>query len=401
MRVLHMFDHSLPLHSGYSFRSRAILQAQRARGWQTAHVTSPKHTADGPRDEEAEGFLFHRSDSVGAGLPGLVERAQIAASARRLEEIARQFKPDVLHAHSPALNALAAHRVARRLGIPWIYEIRAFWEDAAVGNGTSREGSLRYRLTRAMESWAVARADGVTAICNGLLDDLRLRGVPDRKLQPIPNAVDVEAFTPPARDGALAAELGLDDRLVLGFLGSFYDYEGLDILVDALALLSDRLPNATLLLVGGGPREDAIKAQVARLGLQDRVVFTGRVPQSQVGRYYGLVDLLVFPRKSMRLTELVTPLKPLEAMAQRKLVLASDVGGHRELIRDDDTGWLFAPDDPRALADRVADVAGRRSEWGRILDSGLYFVTNERTWTRSVANYQTLFDRIGITAATG
>ena len=399
MRIVHVFDHSLPLHSGYTFRSRALLEGQRALGWHTAHVTAPKHSADGPPDEQVDGLLFHRSARPGglaARVPVAREAAEIAATARRLDAVARDVRPDVIQAHSPVLNAIAAHRVARAHGLPWVYEVRAFWEDAAVAHGTARAGGPRYRLSRAAESWALKRATGVTTICEGLRRDIVARGIAADRVAVVANAVDADHFQPLEPDPALARELGLDGRVVLGFLGSFYDYEGLDLLLDALPLLRRRRPEAALLLVGGGPEDERLRAQAARLGLDDHVVFTGRVPHDVVARYYALVDLLVFPRKSMRLTELVTPLKPLEAMAQRKLVLASRVGGHKELVQDGETGWLFDPDDPAALADAVDRALEQRDQWPRILDAGRAYVERERTWAHSVAAYPELFRRIGI-----
>src|SRR5690606_29052867 len=134
---------------------------------------------------------------------------------------------------------------------------------------------------------------------------------------------------------------GLGGGRVLGFIGSFYGYEGLDLLLAAMPHVLTALPDARLLLVGGGPQEAALVQQARRLGLDSAVIFTGRVPHERVPAYSSLVDAFVFPRRSMRLTELVTPLKPLEAMAKSKLVLASDVGGHRELMEHGKTGWLF------------------------------------------------------------
>ena len=143
-----------------------------------------------------------------------------------------------------------------------------------------------------------------------------------------------------------------------------------------------------MLLVGGGPQDAALKAQAERLGLQDKVVFTGRVPHDQVQRYYDLVDVLAYPRHSMRLTELVTPLKPLEAMAQGRVLVASNVGGHRELIRHGETGWLFPAGQADALADLLADVLARRDSWPAIRAAGRTFVETERNWRASISNYQ-------------
>lgn len=405
MHILHVFDHSIPLHSGYTFRSRAILREQRKLGWTTAHVTSPKHNQAKPDQpgwapafEEVDGLAFHRTEPASglmAKLPVLNQFAVMKQLEKRLDEVIAKEKPDLIQAHSPALNAIPAIRAGHRAGVPVVYEIRAFWEDAAVSHGTASEGGLRYRLTRALETWAVKQADGVTCICEGLRGDLIERGVPADKITIIPNAVDIENFEPIGeRDSELAAELGLGDKPTVGFIGSFYAYEGLDLLVDTIPLVLDSLPDLQVLMVGGGPVEKQVREQVRRLSISDRVHFTGRVPHDQVSRYYSLIDVSLYPRHASRITNLVTPLKPLEAMAQKSLFMASDVGGHKELIRDGETGVLFRADDVDDLAAKLQDMFANRGRWSDLREAGRHFVEAERNWTRSIANYQPLYKRL-------
>ncbi|MEA3046527.1 MAG: glycogen synthase, partial [Sphingomonadales bacterium] len=317
------------------------------------------------------------------------------ALSARLDALVREWRPDQLHAHSPVLSALAALPVARRHKLPLVYEIRAFWEDASVGNGTGREGSPKYRLTRLLETHAAQKADAVAVICEGLRDDLVRRGIDKDKIFVAPNGVDMGLFgSPPAADKAFARSLGLADADTVGFIGSFYDYEGLDDLIAAMPALVARRPKAQLLLVGGGPMEAALKAQAAASPAAARIRFAGRVPHDQVELYYALIDILAYPRKAMRLTELVTPLKPLEAMAQRKLVAASDVGGHRELIEDGVTGTLFPAGDPAALADALARLFDRRGEWDGRRDTARAFVERERNWSSNISRYAPVYQRL-------
>lgn len=396
-RVLHILDHSLPLHSGYTFRTRAILKSQQAAGLTVRGVTGPRHADAGPEIEEIDGLTFHRVAGQFAGPPGLSEWREIEAFREGIEGVARQWQPEVLHAHSPALCGMAGLRAAKRLGLPFVYEIRAFWEDAAVGNGTGREGSLKYRLTRALENRVVAGADAVFTICKGLRDDLVARGHDGEKIGVSPNGVDLALFGDPvARDDALAHALGIGAGPVVGFIGSFYDYEGLDDLVAALPALRQRHPHAQLLLVGGGPMDEALRAQAAASPAGDAIVFTGRVQHAEVERYYSLIDVLAYPRKHSRLTDLVTPLKPLEAMAQRRIVAASDVGGHRELITDGQTGLLFPPDDPAGMAASLADFIDRRDSWPTMREAGRAHVAAHHDWARNVQRYQRVYqDLIG------
>ena len=395
MRILHVLDHGLPLQSGYTFRTRAILKAQIARGWTVAAVTGPRHGEAGVIAEIVDGLDFYRTDPPRPTPSPMRELAEINAFAKRIDRVVTDFQPDLIHAHSPVLCALAALRVARRRKLPVLYEIRAFWEDAAVGNGTGKEGSLHYRATRALERWAVDRVDAVGVICEGLRADLVARGVDPARIMVSPNGVDMTLFGKPiAPDKALAQSMGLKGKDVIGFIGSFYDYEGLDDLIAAMPHLVRVRPNTHLLLVGGGPMEATLRAQAALTSVAGHIHFTGRVPHTQVDRYYSLIDILAYPRKKMRLTDLVTPLKPLEAMAQMKLVAASDVGGHRELIRDGDTGTLFPPDNPVAMAAALSAMLENRGGWDARRERARAFVDSERNWAANVARYVPVYQKL-------
>jgi PEP-CTERM/exosortase A-associated glycosyltransferase len=395
-RILHILDHSLPLHSGYTFRTRAILKAQAGAGWDVRGLTGVRQYQHGQKpdglEEEAEGLHFFRTPNEVSGPSGIREWREIRALEERIVEVCRQWPFDLLHAHSPALNGLAAVRAADRLGLPLVYEIRAFWEDAAVGNGTGSEGSLKYRFTRALENHVVAKADRVAVICEGLRSDLVARGFDARKIFVSPNGVDMEMFgSPPARDEGLAAKLGLHGKDVIGYIGSFYDYEGLDDLIATMAHLNGAAKDAHLLMVGGGPMEKALRAQAEASPAAKRIHFIGRVPHEEVERYYGLVDILAYPRKRMRLTDLVTPLKPLEAMAQGRLVAASDVGGHRELIEDGVTGALFPADDPAGAAQAINALFAAKSGWDERRAKARAFVETERNWQKNIMRYDPVY----------
>ena len=395
-RILHVLDHSLPTHSGYTFRTRALMKAQVAKGWDVAGVTGVRHPEPGPDGETVDGLTFYRTAPIAPARAPIREWREIGALAKRIEALARDWRPDVLHAHSPVLDGFAALRVGKKLGIPVIYEIRAFWEDASVGNGTGREGSLRYWLTKKLETHAVKAADAVAVICEGLRGDLIARGIDPAKITVSPNGVDLDLFgDPPPRDDALADTLRIAaDDAVIGYIGSFYDYEGIDDLIASMPALVAVQPKARLLLIGGGPMEAALKAQAAASSAAAQIHFVGRVPHQEVERYYSLIDILAYPRKKMRLTDLVTPLKPLEAMAQGKLVAASDVGGHRELIEDGVTGTLFAPDNPEAIADALAKLLENRCIWADRRRTARIFVETHRNWSSNILRYEPVYQRL-------
>jgi len=400
MKILHIFDHTLPISDGYATRSRKVLQAVQRSGFTPVAVTSPKHEqyAKGPvpKEEWIDSVRHVRSGRVSPwAFPGVNEVRVMETLKRRILDVARGSVISLIHVHSPVLNALPALRAARGLRIPLVYEIRAFWEDAAVDQGTHREKGPRYRLIRALETWVCRRADAVITICEGLRNDLVSRGIPAEKITVVPNAIDPEELRPAPADPELRARWNISpEDFVVGFIGSFYHYEGLDILLRATAMLtkgdfSDR--PVKLLLVGGGEDEARLKHLAEELRLMDCVIFPGYVPHEQIPSVYAMMDVLALPRKSIRLTELVTPLKPLEAMALQTPVVASDVGGHRELIRHEKTGLLFRAGDVRGLRDAISILSKDESLRKGLVEAGRAWVVNERSWGRNASTYNRLY----------
>ncbi len=391
--VLHLLDHSLPEQDGYSFRTAALLREQNARGWRTLQITSSKDPSALLR-ETVGGLEYLRtpgSRSVLARLPVLDQFDVIRSLERHVLALVDECRPDILQAHSPCLTGMAALRVSRRTGIPVVYEMRSSWEDAAVDLGLTREGSLRYRVSRALETNVLKSADAVTTICEGLKKDIMARGIPARDITVIPNAVDVQSFRV---DETLRREIigryGGEGIRLIGFIGTFFSWEGLDLLIDAVVGLARQRADIRVLLVGGGANEEQLKQRVVDHGLEETVVFVGRVPHVEVSSYYAAMDVLVYPRTPCDLNEKVTPLKPLEAMAHRALVLASDVGGHRELLTHGYNGLLFPAGDVEAFRDALA-AALDHEDADTLRDTGRRFVERERTWASSVAGYAPVY----------
>jgi len=415
-KILHILDHSAPLQSGYVFRTQNLFREQLKFGWTPVAVTSPKQEASSkepwqvavtsPKQEGSSQETWEESEVIAGvryyrtpksplvSLPLVGEFQLMAALARRIREVVEIEKPDLLHAHSPVLNAFPALRAGSRIGIPVIYEIRAFWEDAAVDHGTYTQDSWRYKLVRRAETIACQRADHVAVLCQGIRGDLHKRGISLEKMTAIGNGVDVHSLMPCPPDAEYQRAWKLSGKKVIGFIGSFYRYEGLDLLVEAFAQLAVRYPNLTLLLLGGGDIETELVAQIERLGLGDRVLLPGRIPHERVPGVYALMDVLVYPRHSSRLTELVTPLKPLEAMAMRRAIAASDIGGHRELVRDGETGLFFRAGDVADLIQTVARLLDDGSLRDRLANQGRAWVVQERTWEKTTAAYEQIYAQV-------
>jgi glycogen synthase len=394
--VLHVFDHSFPINDGYAFRSGEIIRFLRRLGWRTAHITSAKQGPSASPTETVSGLDFYRTQPSGrfGKIPVLGQYSIVSTLRKRLAQIHRHDPPSLLHVYSPCLNGLAALSLARRLHIPLIYEVRALWEDGAVDSGAAREGDARYRLSRMLETHVCRRADRIVTICEGLRTELIGRGLDPARIAVVPNSVDVERFTggSPATTGALG--LDVTPGKTFGFIGSFFPFEGLEVLLRAVPLILAQEPKARFVIVGDGPDGNRIRELVATLNLGGSVILTGRVPHADVMRYYDLLDVMIYPRVSKRITELVTPLKPLEAMARRKLVVASDVGGHREMVFPGQNGVLFKAGDPLSLAEACLRLLKRPEDWDLLRDNAKTYIREHRSWERNINLYDQLYRQL-------
>ena len=398
MKVLHILEYSRPNISGYSLRSDAIIRHQRKIGIITNQLTSQRYQDFKALEEDVDGVVYQRTEkstSFLTKIPFINYLLHINHLAKQIEKSVLADKPDIIQAHSPMFNALAAVKVGKKYNIPVTYEVRALWEDAAVDTGKTKEGSFKYRMIKAIEQSAFVKVDAVSCICQGLKGDLIKRNIPEDKIFITPNAVDIQNFTPSYKpDAELVYSLALQNKKVLAFVGTFFKYEGLSYAIDAMKIISQTREDIHLLLVGAGNETDALKQQVQQANLSAFVTFVGRVPFEQVSRYYSLADLMVFPRESIRLTELVTPLKPLESMAQFKPVLASDIGGHRELIDDGKTGFLFKAGDAKALADKIIETIDDNALLKIVAEQGLTYVKEQRNWLNTAKKYLPVYEKL-------
>jgi PEP-CTERM/exosortase A-associated glycosyltransferase len=398
LKVLHVLEYSRPNISGYSLRSDAIIRHQRKIGISTNQLTSQRYQDFKALKEDVEGVVYQRtqkSTSFLSKIPFINYISHINHLAKRIEKAVLKDKPDIIQTHSPMFNALAAVRVGKKYNIPVTYEVRALWEDAAVDTGKTKEGSIKYRMIKAIEQSAFEKVDAISCICEGLKADIIKRNISENKIFVTPNAVDIENFQPSLeRDKELESTLNLTGKKVVAFVGTFFKYEGLAYAIEAMKTIAKTRNDIHLLLVGAGNEFENLKQQVQQAQLENFVTFVGRVPFEQVSRYYSLADVMVFPRESIRLTELVTPLKPLESMAQFKPVIASDIGGHRELISDGETGFLFPADNAAELANKIVEVIDNEILLKKISEQGLAFVREDRNWLNTAKQYLPVYERL-------
>ncbi len=400
--MLHVLDHSWPILSGYSVRSRYLAAAQLQTGQRPRILTGPLHQLDdlSATDVVVDGVPYARTFLSGefsrrailGRWPLAREAAVVNLLRRRILALLEREPVDVIHAHSPALCGVAAWQASMRCAVPFVYEIRAFWEDAAVDQRRTTRHSPRYLLSRSLEGFVSRRAHAVVGISSYVLDDLRARGIRSEKLFHVPNGVSADRFQPLPRDAQLAGELGLDEKPVLGFIGTMYGYEGVAWLVRAAAELRRRGSLFQLIIIGTG--EDLAEAEraVREAGPADYIHVLGPVPHEQIDRYYSLADVMIYPRRRIRLTDLITPLKPLEAMAQSKAVLGSDVGGIRELIRHEETGVLFQAESVEDFC-RQAERLIRDGDWRRRLgERARQSILEEKDWKILIRRYESVYE---------
>jgi PEP-CTERM/exosortase A-associated glycosyltransferase len=402
LRVLHVLDHSWPVHTGYSIRSLHLIAAQHRLGLRPQALTGPLQFVDDPNAVETtvENVTYRRTPlggkfsdwAISRRKPGLREAAIVRLIRNRILEVVGKEPVDLIHAHSPALCGLGALQAARSKGLPFVYELRAFWEDAAVDQNKTSARSLRYRLSRKLEDYVVHRADAVVGISQSILDELKKRKTDPAKLFHVPNGVDTEKFSPVARDEKLAANLGLGREPVLGFIGSLYRWEGVAWLVRAVAELRCRGTSCKLLIIGDGEEMPAVCEAVRDLNAEEFIQILGRVPHDEIERYYSVVDVLVYPRHSIRLTELVTPLKPLEAMALGKAILGSDVGGIRELVQPEKTGVLFRADYVEDFCVQAKRLLSQPSLQRKLGEEARQFILREKDWKVLAQRYINIYD---------
>jgi glycogen synthase len=404
VRVLHVLDHSWPILDGYCQRSRSIVRAQRELGLEPAVVTGTAQEFDDSHASEIvlDSVGYYRT-AIGGGLGGYAIRKRILLIRehfavrrlrKRIQDLLEETHFDVVHAHSPALCGLAAAQAAKSCSIPFVYEIRSFWEDSAVDQGKTTHMSLRYRLGRLLETRVVNQADAVVGISQAILNDLKSRGVPESKLFHVPNGVDATRFTPREKDAALAAELGVDGVPTLGYIGTLFPWEGIPWLVRAASHLHGSGLNFKLLLAGDGLAAGDVRRSIQECDAGSYVQYLGRVPHEQIERFYSVMDVLVYPRRKARVTEVVTPLKPLEAMALGKAVLGSSVGGIRELIEPQRNGLLFQAENVEDFCRQASRLLGDATLRSRLGEEARRTINQEKDWSALGRRYQDLYNYV-------
>lgn len=411
--VLYLLHNSLPYNSGgYATRTHGLLTGVMASSEFAVHgVSRPGYPTDHqkyishplpptiPVQDEVDGVLYLRcNQSTRRSGKAISDYSDIYAL--QVQSHAHKSRSAIIHAASNYPNGLAANIAARRLKMKSIYEVRGLWEITRLSRQEDFVETEAFSSMVKLETTACTGADAVITITRALKDLLVERGVPDKKIVVVPNCVDVEKFIPCPRDEALAARLHIDKGLVvIGYIGSIVNYEGLDRLLHALHILREQgVENFRFLLVGDGAEFDNLKELAARLKLDSILIAPGRVPFEKVPRYYSLVDIAPFPREPHMVCEIVSPLKPFEAMSLAKGVLVSSCSALTEIVADGQTGLVFEKGNTSDLVEKLKILINNNEFRLRLGEEARHWVLTHRKWSdsgRIVADlYNTLYDEL-------
>lgn len=403
-RVLHVLTNSLPhTRSGYAQRSHAILRAQAEAGLQVSAVTRPGYPVQvgvpwARAVDVVDGIEYHRltPSRLAQG-----QAARVRQHAALLLEVVRAERPALLHTTTHYVNAMAVRAVAEACGIPWVYEVRGRLADTwAATRGPAATASPRYAAFTAREAQAARAADAVVTLGEGMRQTLVSEGVDPERIVLAPNAVDARFEAPPPSRATARQHLGLDpDGRYVGTVSSIVDYEGLDLLVRAVARLAPEHPRLRLRIVGDGVALPGLRVLAHRLGIADICEFPGRVAREDAVWHHSALDVFCVPRRDLPVTRAVTPMKSVEASALGRPVVASDLPALAELVEDGVTGELFRAGDLDAFVAALGRLLSRPEEAERLGRAGRDWALATRTWSSNVTRYRDLYTALGVTDA--
>ena len=441
MKILHVLANSPPDVNGYAVRTHGLMKAYtQLSDIEVVGLTSPwypdreslietleldeityhrclhparmkdirgvgmKWTASRGRDKIAgsEGFakkptwkkiLQLASKPLRPGWSWIEERIIFKHFTKRIVEVAQSENVDVIHAHVPYRVGIPAMRAARKLGLPFVYEMRGMWEESAVASGRWKTGGLAYRRFRRMETKVLRKADSVICISETLRQEAISRGVSTGKICVVPNAVDLDV---PYKESELFRQIKnvLQDKLVVGYIGSLRELEGVDFTAEAVSILNTQGADVDFFVLSSESGQEELREYCRVLGIAEQSHIVGPVPHDQVAPFYDLIDVFVVSRPDTRVTRLVTPLKPFEAMRSGRAVVMSDLPALSEIIENGKTGCLSPAGDSQALSKIINDLLQDKSKRIQLGKEARFWVSENRTWHHTTAQIPKIYGGI-------
>ena len=437
MKILHVLANGPPDVNGYAVRTHGLMKAySQLPNIEVMGLTSPWYPDRDSMSKpiEIDGVIYHRclhparmKSVSGTGMKWTASRGKnrIAGSegfaskslwrrvlsllfkplrpgwawleekiifkhfTSRIIEVANEESAEIIHAHVPYRVGIPALRAARKLGLPFIYEMRGMWEESAVASGRWKPGGLAYRRFRRMETKVLRAADNVICISETLREEAISRGVSEEKISVVPNAVDAEVVR---KESDLFHEMKekLEDKLVVGYIGSLRELEGVDLTAEAVLILNQRGADVNFFVLSSESGQDELRAYCNELAIAENSHIVGPVPHDQVAPFYDLIDVFVVSRPDTRVTRLVTPLKPFEAMRSGRAVVVADLPALAEIVEDGKTGCLYPAGDAQALAETIHDLLENKSKRDILGANARSWILENRTWENVILSNSNL-----------
>ncbi len=442
MKILHVLANGPPDVNGYAVRTQGLLKAySETDDIEPIGLTSPWYPERESMAEpiEVNGITYHRclhparmkstsgarmkwsaargrdriSGSVGfaakplwrramhfalkplrPGWAWIEERILFKHFTARIIEVAKQENADIIHAHVPYRVGMPAMKAAHTLGTPFVYEMRGMWEESAVASGRWKAGGLAHRRFRRMETKVMRNADAVICISETLRQEAISRGINPEKISIVPNAVNPVETEPEVSELLGAVQEKIGDSQVVGYIGSLRELEGVDSTADAVSILRKRGVNAKLFVLSSESGQSELLAHCEELGIGEDAIITGPVPHNQVTPFYDLIDVFVVSRPDKRVTRLVTPLKPFEAMQAGRALVMSDLPALAEIVKDGQTGRLYPPDNIEMLAAVIEDLLNNRDKREALGSAASQWIAENRTWSKVISGTIEVYQRL-------
>lgn len=396
--VFHIFHHYPPIISGYSKRSQEIVK-NTASFAKSVVLTNPINIHKISKlefNEKGAGEEIYRLRK--SPLPPIRHIGHRAVAKimlkSLLKKIFNEYPVDILHAHMPYLHSLPAIKMARKRKVKTIYEVRGIWEESAVAEGKINIFSPKYQRRKKNENKAMRLADKVVVLSNPLKKEIIKRGIPESKIILVPNAVDCGQFKPQPHSNRIEILYHLKGKVVLGYVGTLRKMEGLQNIIRLMPRILEKNPNVVLFVVGYGEYEPELKKMVRKYRLEKAVTFAGSIPSGMIDQYYSVMDVVLFPRLKLKVTEIVTPLKPLEAMAMGKCVLATGVGGLTEYCLDGINSIVVEPGDDEQMVRQIVELAANTDHRKNLEIEARKWVEENRNWSKVARIYEDLYNEL-------